>query len=213
MLLDGFHPAAAQAQTMDQMGGAGRAGAGRLFGQRSVQAIAVQVADTARIDQTLQAIRQLLLARHRTEDFQSRSMKALLETATNASNSLTLFLGALALISLLVGGIGVMNIMLVSVAERTREIGVRMAAGARRLDILLQFNSEALAVCLLGGMIGAALGLGVALLFGAAGQPVAITARPVLMALGCACGTGLLFGFLPARKAAGLDPALALATH
>jgi len=185
----------------------------RLFGQRYVQSITVQVTDVTRIDETTAAIRTLLATRHRGEDFQTRSMAAILETANSASDTLTLFLGSLALISLLVGGIGVMNIMLVSVAERTREIGIRMATGARRFDILLQFNSEALAVCVFGGMIGIGLGLGLASLFAAIGQPVLITARPVLLALACACGTGLVFGFLPARKAAGLDPALALAVN
>ena len=88
-----------------------------------------------------------------------------------------------------------------------------MATGARRFDILMQFNSEALAVCGLGGIIGIGLGLALASLFGAIGQPVLITARPVLLAFACAAGTGLLFGFLPARKAAALDPVLALAAH
>ncbi len=185
----------------------------RLFGQRYVQSITVQVWDVARIDQTMEAIRTTLTARHRSEDFQTRSMAAILATANNASDILTLFLGSLAFISLLVGGIGVMNIMLVSVAERTREIGIRMATGARRFDILMQFNSEALAVCSLGGIIGIGLGLALASLFAAIGQPVLITLRPVLMAFACAFGTGLVFGFLPARKAASLDPVLALATH
>jgi macrolide transport system ATP-binding/permease protein len=185
----------------------------RLFGQRYVQNITVQVWDVGQIEQTMEAIRTTLITRHRSEDFQTHSMAALLETANTASDTLTLFLGSLALISLLVGGIGVMNIMLVSVAERTREIGIRMATGARRFDILMQFNSEALAVCGLGGIIGVGLGLALASLFALIGQPVLITLKPVLLAFACAVATGLVFGFLPARKAASLDPVLALATH
>jgi macrolide transport system ATP-binding/permease protein len=185
----------------------------RLFGQRYVRSITVQVADVTRIAETQEAIRALLIGRHRSEDFQIRNMAAILDTATQAQDTLTLFLGSVAFISLLVGGIGVMNIMLVSVAERTREIGIRMATGARRFDILMQFNSEALVVCAVGGIIGVASGIGIALLFAAAGRPILITAGPMLLAFACAFATGLVFGYLPARKAASLDPVLALSAH
>jgi macrolide transport system ATP-binding/permease protein len=185
----------------------------RLFGQRYVRTITVQVQDVTRINDTQEEIRQLLMARHRAEDFQIRNMASIIETAMETQNTLTILLGSIAAISLLVGGIGVMNIMLVSVTERTREIGVRMATGARRLNIMLQFNSEALAICTLGGLIGVALGLSVTWLFGYFGRPVIFSAEPVLLAFFCAFATGLLFGYLPARKAADLDPVVALAAE
>ncbi|MGQ9366012.1 MacB family efflux pump subunit [Azospirillum sp. A39] len=184
----------------------------RLFGQRYVRSITVQVADTGAIDATQEAVRRLLIDRHRSEDFQIRNMAAILDTAMETQDTLTLLLGSIAVISLLVGGIGVMNIMLVSVTERTREIGVRMATGARRANILLQFNGEALAICTLGGALGVLVGLTATWLFAAFDRPVLVTAGPVLLAFGCAFATGLLFGFLPARKAADLDPVVALAS-
>lgn len=185
----------------------------RLFGQRYVRTITVQVEDVTRINDTQEEIRQLLMARHRTEDFQIRNMASIIETAMETQNTLTILLGSIAAISLLVGGIGVMNIMLVSVTERTREIGVRMATGARRLNIMMQFNAEALAICTLGGLIGVALGLGTTWLFSYFGRPVIFSVEPVLLAFFCAFGTGLLFGYLPARKAADLDPVVALAAE
>lgn len=185
----------------------------RLFGQRYVKTITVQVGDVTQINDTQEQIRELLIARHSMEDFQIRNMASIIETATETQNTLTLLLGSIAAISLLVGGIGVMNIMLVSVTERTREIGVRMATGARRLNILLQFNTEALAICTLGGLIGIALGLAVTWVFGSFGRPVLYSIEPVLLAFGCAFATGLLFGYLPARKAADLDPVVALAAE
>ena len=128
------------------------------------------------------------------------------------SVTLTVLLGSVAAISLLVGGIGVMNIMLVSVTERTREIGIRMATGARMRNILQQFLTEALVVSLLGGAIGVALGLAAAAAIGAFGTPVKYSIGPVLLAFGCAFATGLIFGYMPARKAALVDPIVALAT-
>lgn len=185
----------------------------RLFGQRYVRTITVQVQDVTRINDTQEDIRQLLMARHRAEDFQIRNMASIIETAMETQNTLTILLGSIAAISLLVGGIGVMNIMLVSVTERTREIGVRMATGARRFNIMMQFNSEALAICTLGGLIGVAVGLSVTWLFAYFGRPVIFSPEPVLLAFFCAFATGLLFGYLPARKAADLDPVVALAAE
>ncbi len=185
----------------------------RLFGQRFLRNITVAVDDVSRIDETQAAVEQLLEARHRTVDFQIRNMASLLETATETQNTLTILLGSIAAISLLVGGIGVMNIMLVNVTERTREIGVRMATGARMRDILQQFLTEAVAVSALGGLIGVAGGLGAAALIGALGTPVKFSMFPVALAFGCAFATGLVFGYMPARKAAGLDPVVALASE
>jgi len=185
----------------------------RLFGRTHVNAITVKVGDVNRIDAVQEAIRQLLLERHRTEDFSIRNMASILATVTSAQTTLTLLLGSVAAISLIVGGIGVMNIMLVSVTERTREIGIRMATGARRRDILLQFNTEAAVVCTVGGLIGLALGylIGFGLRLG--GVDILFTAPPAVLAFLSAVGTGLLFGYLPARKAAHLDPVVALASE
>jgi macrolide transport system ATP-binding/permease protein len=184
----------------------------RLFGQRFLRNITVAVDDVARIDETQDAVKSLLQARHRSADFQIRNMASILETATDTQNTLTVLLGSVAAISLLVGGIGVMNIMLVSVTERTREIGIRMATGARMRNILQQFMTEALVVSLLGGVIGVAVGLGAAAIIGMFGTPIKYAIGPVLLAFGCAFATGLVFGYIPARKAARVDPIVALAT-
>jgi macrolide transport system ATP-binding/permease protein len=185
----------------------------RLFGQRFLRNITVAVAEVSKIDETQDAVTKLLEARHRTLDFQIRNMASLLETATETQNTLTILLGSIAAISLLVGGIGVMNIMLVNVTERTREIGVRMATGARMRDIMQQFLTEALAVSAIGGLIGVAGGLGAAALIAALGTPVKFSFFPVALAFGCAFATGLIFGYMPARKAAGLDPVVALSSE
>jgi macrolide transport system ATP-binding/permease protein len=184
----------------------------RLFGQSFLRTITVAVDDVALIDETQDAVTALLQSRHQTTDFQIRNMASILETATETQNTLTVLLGSVAAISLLVGGIGVMNIMLVSVTERTREIGIRMATGARMRNILQQFLTEALVVSLLGGAIGVAVGLAAAAILEASGTPVKYSLGPILLAFGCAFVTGLVFGYMPARKAARVDPIVALAT-
>jgi macrolide transport system ATP-binding/permease protein len=185
----------------------------RLFGQNYLNGITVRVSDVGTIEETEDAISNLLLSRHQTEDFRIRNMASILETATATQNTLTVLLGTVAAISLLVGGIGVMNIMLVSVTERTREIGIRMAVGARRRDILLQFNTEAAVVCTLGGLLGVLLGYGAGNVIAMFEMTVIFSPLPAVMAFSCAFGTGVLFGFLPARKAALLDPVVALAAE
>ncbi len=186
----------------------------RIFGQRFVRSITVAVSDLTAMNQVQDQVTTLLRNRHNnTEDFFVRNMAALLETATSAQNTLTILLGSVAAISLLVGGIGVMNIMLVSVTERTREIGIRVATGARMRDILQQFLTEATTVSALGGVLGVLGGLGTAMLIGAFGTPISVTSGPILIAFSCAVATGLVFGFAPAMKAARLDPVVALSSE
>ncbi len=185
----------------------------RVTGQRFLRNVTVAVEDVARIDATQSAVHSLLLSRHGVEDFQIRNMASVIDTVSETQNTLTILLGTVAAISLLVGGIGVMNIMLVSVTERTREIGIRMATGARMKNILQQFLIEALVVSALGGAIGVVAGLGTAAIIAAFGTPIQYSVLPVALAFGCAFATGLIFGYLPARKAARLDPVVALASE
>ena len=185
----------------------------RLFGQQYLSSITLAIDDTKRISDTEAAAHALLLARHGVEDFQLRNTASILESVEETQNAFSILLGSIAAISLVVGGIGVMNIMLVSVSERTREIGVRMATGARRSDIMMQFNTEALVVGGLGGLLGVAIGLAVALGLGMTGMSIAITPTPAILAFSSALAIGLLFGFMPARKASRLDPVIALASE
>ena len=182
----------------------------RLFGARFLRNVTVAVDDVDLIDATQDAVTTLLQQRHGVLDFQIRNMASIIETASETQNTLTVLLASVAAISLLVGGIGVMNIMLVSVTERTREIGIRMATGARMRNILQQFLTEALFVSVLGGAIGVVLGMLAALAINAFGTPIQFSLSPVLLAFGCALAIGLVFGYFPARKAAQVDPVVAL---
>ena len=170
----------------------------------------VQVERGADVHAIEAAIDELLLERHGLRDFSIRNRAALIESVEETQNTLTLLLGSIAAVSLLVGGIGVMNIMLVSVTERTREIGVRMAVGARPRDVMAQFLVEALVVCGLGALAGVALGVLVTWGIGSLGTPVVFTLPPIVGAAVCALLIGLVFGMMPARKAAQLDPVRAL---
>ncbi|MEQ1754396.1 MAG: MacB family efflux pump subunit [Micropepsaceae bacterium] len=185
----------------------------RLFGQRFLRSITVAVKDVTLIDITQDALTELLKARHGSEDFNIRNMASVVETASAAQNTLTVLLGSVAAISLVVGGIGVMNIMLVSVTERTREIGIRMATGARMRNILQQFLTEAVVVSGLGGVLGVVGGVAAALIISAVGMPVKFTLLPIVLAFAVSVATGLIFGFAPALKAARLDPVVALASE
>jgi macrolide transport system ATP-binding/permease protein len=186
----------------------------RIFGQTHLRNVTVAVADIDRMEEIEAIIHDTLLARHGgVEDFTIRNMASLIDTISETQNTLTWLLGSIAAISLLVGGIGVMNIMLVSVTERTREIGIRMATGARAWNILQQFLTEAWLVSAIGGLIGVGLGIAATQLIGSFGTPVHMTVLPMVLAFSCAFATGLIFGFLPARKAARLDPVHALASE
>lgn len=185
----------------------------RLFGRPHLSSITVKVNEVDKVSETEEAIKQLLLTRHRIEDFSIRNSASFIEAMSEAQGALTILLGAVAAISLLVGGIGVMNIMLVSVTERTREIGIRMATGARIRDILLQFNTEAAVVCTVGGLLGVMLGFAGGWFLTLFDVAIVFTPFPALLAFTCAVLTGLIFGFLPAHKAAHLDPVVALASE
>jgi macrolide transport system ATP-binding/permease protein len=185
----------------------------RLLGNRMLRSITVAVADVGQLDETQEAIRRLLIERHGSEDFQIRNMAAYIQTQMETQDTLTMLLASIAAVSLLVGGIGVMNIMLVTVSERTREIGIRLAVGARAADIRRQFLSEATLVSALGGVLGVAGGVGIAGLLGYFGTPILLRPTPAVIAFGCALATGLLFGYAPARKASRLDPITALAAE
>ncbi|MDD2567502.1 MAG: FtsX-like permease family protein, partial [Thiovulaceae bacterium] len=184
-----------------------------ILGQRTLRSVTVALEDLERREESEEAIRKLLLQRHGVEDFRIINMASLIQDAAETQSTLTILLGSIAAISLLVGGIGVMNIMLVSVTERTKEIGVRVAIGAREGDILIQFLIESLVVSAIGGVIGVFVGLGVSYGVASLGTPVYYSVMPVVLAFGSAFLTGLLFGYLPAKKAANLDPVVALSSE
>ena len=184
----------------------------RFLGSPTLRSITVRVRDEAAMDLAEQALTQFLLKRHGTKDFFILNTDDIRQTITATTQTLTLLIAAIAVISLLVGGIGVMNIMLVSVSERVGEIGVRMAVGARRSDILQQFLIEAVLVCLTGGITGVLLALSVGLGFTLMGSPFApiYSLASIVAAVLCSSLIGIAFGFLPARSAARLDPVVAL---
>ena len=183
---------------------------------RAVGSISIKIRPDEDMVEAESQIRALLRQRHRLQPFQDddfwlRNLSEVLQTQEESSKVMTYLLAAIASVSLLVGGIGIMNIMLVSVTERTREIGLRMAVGARRRHILLQFLIEAITLSLIGGIIGIALGLGGsrAISYFAEWRTL-VTPESIVIAFGFAAGIGIFFGFYPARKASRLDPIEAL---
>ncbi|MEO7794650.1 MAG: ABC transporter permease [Thermoanaerobaculia bacterium] len=188
----------------------------RLEGRSRVGMILAAASSPDRVAEAQREIDGLLRQRHRIgpgqdADFMIRSQEEMASTAAASSKTLSVLLGSVAAISLLVGGIGIMNIMLVSVTERTREIGIRMAIGAKGRHVLAQFLLEAVVLSVVGGLIGILLGVASSQLIARyAGWPVALGAGPVLMAFGFAALIGIFFGFYPARRAAALDPIDAL---
>jgi putative ABC transport system permease protein len=201
----------------------------RLFAQRTVRGtpnvstVNVQVTSESEMDDTVSQIGDLLRTRHRVvqDDFTIQSQQDFLNTFNQVAGTFTLLLGAIAGISLVVGGIGIMNIMLVSVTERTREIGIRKAVGARRSDILTQFLVEAIVVSLMGGIIGVAIGAGLSAMIGnvsmpgsGGGAPTRLTTQvgldSVMLAFVVSAAVGLFFGIYPATRASRLNPIEAL---
>jgi putative ABC transport system permease protein len=178
--------------------------------------MSVQTAGPELLPEVSEQITSLLRQRHRTggdreDDFIVRTQEEISEMATATSKVMTLLLGSIAGVSLLVGGIGIMNIMLVSVTERTREIGLRMAVGARGFDILMQFLTEAVTLSVVGGLIGIGAGIGTSRLVAAQFEwPTLISADSIILAFAFSAAIGVFFGFYPARKAARLDPIDAL---
>src|SRR5574341_670281 len=188
----------------------------RVLGVTTVRSIAIQAATASLLDDLPVQIAELLRQRHRIgpgrdDDFTVRTQQDIAEAATETSRVMTTLLGAIASVSLIVGGIGIMNIMLVSVTERTREIGIRMAVGAHARDILTQFLLEAIALSTVGGLIGIVLGIVTAKVLSAvANWPTLISPGAIAVAFLFSAGVGVFFGFYPARKAAQLDPISAL---
>jgi putative ABC transport system permease protein len=184
--------------------------------QRTVGVIFVKVREGADMKEAESEIRSLLRQRHRLQpgaddDFTLRNLSEVLSAREESSRIMTLLLAAVASVSLLVGGIGIMNIMLVSVTERTREIGLRMAVGARGRDILSQFLVEAVTLALIGGLVGIALGVGGSFAIGHfAGWRTELDVQAIVLAVGFAASIGVFFGFYPARKASRLLPIEAL---
>ena len=185
----------------------------RMLGQSHVRSIIVRVKDEYPSSAAENAILNLLVQRHGAQDVFTQNSDSIRETIQQTTQTMTLLISAIAVISLVVGGIGVMNIMLVSVTERTQEIGVRMAVGARQSDILQQFLIEAVLVCILGGILGVLLSLGIGQLishFAAGSFQMAYSTTSIIAAFVCSSLIGIVFGFIPARNAAQLDPVDAL---
>jgi putative ABC transport system permease protein len=189
----------------------------KLLGITHVNNITVSADSGARTSDVAAAISSLLRARHQlasdeADDFMVRTLEEMASVRSETARTMTALLASIAGVSLLVGGIGIMNIMLVSVTERTREIGIRLAVGARRRDVLLQFLVEAIVLSLLGGLVGIGLGYAAsrAISQSPLGWPTAVSVDAVSVAFGFAAATGVFFGFYPARKASGLDPIDAL---
>ena len=188
----------------------------RVFGMDFIRSINAQAKSMDQMAEASAQIEELLRKRHKIgpaseSDFMIRNQAEFMETAAQTSETFTMLLAGIAAVSLLVGGIGIMNIMLVSVTERTREIGIRKAVGAKSRDILLQFLIESVVLSLFGGLIGILFGIGAArILAQTAGWQVAISLPAVLLAFGFAAGVGIFFGIYPARKASSLRPIDAL---
>jgi putative ABC transport system permease protein len=193
-----------------------RTGQVRLFGVSNVGQIVLQLSDANQADSVTNQIQPILRSRHelratQNNDFTIRSNNDVISRVQGVSDTMTLLLGSVAAVSLVVGGIGIMNIMLVSVTERTREIGIRLAIGAQPRDIMAQFLVEAIVLSVLGGVMGILLGMGIAAIMPlVAGWTTAMPWNAITVAFGVSAMIGVFFGFYPAQKASQLDPIVAL---
>jgi putative ABC transport system permease protein len=193
-----------------------RTGQVRLFGAQNINQIIVQVADPTQMDSANSQIETLLRQLHKlpsyqADDFSIRNNADIISRVSSVSDTMTMLLGGVAAVSLVVGGIGIMNIMLVSVTERTREIGIRLAIGAQPRDVLFQFLVEAVVLSLMGGIIGILIGSGVALAMPlVAGWTTVLPWNAIILSFGVSAAIGMFFGIYPARKASQLDPIVAL---
>ena len=185
----------------------------RMLGKDKVDSFVVLLKDTISSSAAESAVTELIQQRHGTDDFRIQNSDSIRQTIESTTGTMTLLVSSIAIISLIVGGIGVMNIMLVSVTERTSEIGVRMAVGARQGDILQQFLIEAILVCILGGVLGIALAFAIGSAINQlAGGSFQVIYSPTSIAAAVICSTliGVVFGFIPAKNAAKLNPVEAL---
>ena len=185
----------------------------RLLNQNYLSSIVLRISDGFSAPVAESAIRSVLISRHGREDFFLQSSDTIMKSIEEATMTFTLMISAIAVISLVVGGIGVMNIMLVSVTERTREIGIRMAVGARQADILAQFLIEAVMVCMLGGLLGVLFSYGVGQLIMKLSPSIVLSYSidSIIAAVLTSSAIGIAFGFMPARSASRLNPIEALA--
>ena len=185
----------------------------RISGEKSIDSLTVKVKDDIESQTAEKSITELLTAKHGKKDFFIMNADTIKQTITSTTNTMTLLISSIALISLVVGGIGVMNIMLVSVTERTKEIGVRMAIGAKQSNILQQFLIEAILICLLGGVIGILLAMSIIFAFNTLGSDFKMVLAPESVVLAVLCSTliGIVFGYMPAKNASKLNPITALA--
>ncbi|TNH22294.1 FtsX-like permease family protein, partial [Testudinibacter sp. TR-2022] len=181
-------------------------------GEKTIDSITVKVKDNINTQIAEKNLTQLLTMRHGKKDFFVMNTDTIKQTIESTTNTMKLLISSIALISLIVGGIGVMNIMLVSVTERTKEIGVRMAIGARQSNILQQFLIEATLICVIGGLVGVVLSYFIGLVFNSAMQDfnMLFSLDSIVAAVICSTLIGLIFGFLPAKNASQLNPITAL---
>lgn len=185
----------------------------RISGNKSIDSISVRIKDDVSTNVAQKSIIEILTSKHGKKDFFTMNSDSIKETITKTTDTMTLMISSIAVISLIVGGIGVMNIMLVSVTERTKEIGIRMAIGARESNILQQFLIEAVLICLIGGFVGISLSFGISLLFNHFVSNFAMTFSGFSISMAVICSTliGVVFGFMPAKNASKLNPIDALA--
>lgn len=185
----------------------------RISGAKQIDALTIKIKDNVESQTAEKSITELLTAKHGKKDFFIINSDTIKQTITSTTNTMTLLISSIALISLIVGGIGVMNIMLVSVTERTKEIGVRMAIGAKQHNILQQFLIEAILICLIGGLIGIVFAIAIITTFNTLGEnfKMILSVQSVVVAVLCSTLIGIIFGYLPARNASRLNPINALA--